>query len=87
MMDYGQFYDGSDFERRFKYKLAWSIVRFIEKGADDVRLKPFEGLKKRHMDALIETRDMRRATSAAIRDADLLKKFIAEWKKFWKAGR
>ena len=86
MMDYGQFYDGSDLERRFKYRLAWSIVRFIEKGADDVRLKPFEGLKNRYMDALIETRNMQRATSAAFKDADLLKKFIAEWKKFWKKG-
>ena len=84
LMDYEQFYAGSDLERRFKYRLAWSIVRFIEKGADDVRLKPFAGLKKRYMDALIETRDMRRATSAAFKDADLLKKFIAEWKKFWK---
>ena len=86
MMDYGQFYGGSDFERRFKYRLAWSVVRFIEKGADEVRLKPFEGLKKRYVDTLIETRDMRRATSAAFKDADLLKKFIAEWKKFWKKG-
>ena len=84
MMDYEQFYGGSDLERRFKYRLAWSVVRFIEKGADEVRLKPFEGLKKRYMDALIETRDMRKATSAAFRDADLLKQFIAEWKKFWK---
>ena len=87
MMDYGQFYGGSDLERRFKYRLAWSVVRFIEKGADDVRLKPFEGLKKRYMDALIETRDMRQATSAAFRDADLLKTFVAEWKKFWKKRR
>ena len=87
MMDYEQFYGGSDLERRFKYRLAWSVVRFIEKGADEVRLKPFEGLKKRYMDTLIETRDMRKATSAAFKDADLLKKFIAEWKKFWKAGR
>ena len=86
MMDYEQFYDGSDFERRFKYRLAWSVVRFIEKGADEVRLKPFEGLKKRYMETLIETRDMRQATSAAFKDADLLKKFIAEWKKFWKKG-
>lgn len=84
MMDYEQFYDGSDLERRFKYRLAWSVVRFLEKGADAVRLKPFEGLKKRYMDALIETRDMRKATSAAFKDADLLKKFVAEWKKFWK---
>ena len=86
MMDYEQFYDGSDFERRFKYRLAWSVVCFIEKGADEVRLKPFEGLKKRYMDALIETHDMRKATSAAFKDADLLKLFIAEWKKFWKKG-
>ena len=86
MMDYEQFYGGIDFERRFKYRLAWSVVRFIEKGADDVRLKPFEGLKRRYMEALIETRDMRQATSAAFKDADLLKKFIAEWKKFWKKG-
>ena len=86
MMDYGQFYDGSDLERRFKYRLAWSVVRFLEKGADKVRLKPFEGLKRRYMDTLIETRDMRKATSAAFKDADLLKKFIAEWKKFWKKG-
>ena len=84
MMDYEQFYGGSDFERRFKYRLAWSVVRFIEKGADDVRLKPFEGLKKRYMEALIETRDMRKATSAAFKDADLLKRFVGEWKKYWK---
>ena len=86
LMDYEQFYGGSDLERRFKYRLAWSVVRFIEKGADEVRLKPFEGLKTRYMDALVETRDMRKATSAAFKDADLLKTFIAEWKKFWKKG-
>ena len=82
-MDYAQFYGGSDFERRFKYRLAWSVIRFLEKGADEVRLKPFDGLKQRYMETLLETRDMRRATSAAFRDEDLLKKFIAEWKKFW----
>ena len=84
LMDYAQFYDGNDFARRFKYRLAWSIVRFLEKGADEVRLKPFAGLKQRYVEALLETRDMRRATSAAFKDEDLLKKFIAEWKKFWK---
>ena len=83
-MDYDRFYDGTDAERRTKYRLAWSVVRFIEKGADEVRLKPFEGLKKRYVDALIETRDMRKATSAAFKDEDLLKKFVVEWKKFWK---
>ena len=86
LMNYEQFYDGSDLERRFKYRLAWSVVRFIEQGADKVRLKPFAGLKKRYMEALVETRDMRKATSAAFVDADLLKRFVAEWKKFWKKG-
>lgn len=83
LMDYAQFYDGSDFERRFKYRLAWSVVRFLEKGADEVRLKPFAGLKQRYVETLLETHDMRRATSAAFKDEDLLKKFLSEWKKFW----
>ena len=84
LMDYEQFYGGGDFERRFKYRLAWSVVRFLEQGADEVRLKPFAGLKQRYIETLLETRDMRRATSAAFKDQDLLKNFIAEWKKFWR---
>ena len=83
-MDYEQFYGGGDLERRFKYRLAWSVVRFLEKGADEVRLKPFAGLKQRYVETLLETRDMRRATSAAFKSEDLLKKFVAEWKKYWK---
>ena len=83
LMDYAQFYDGSDLERRFKYRLAWSVVRFIEKGADEVRLKPFAGLKERYMKALIETKDMHQATMAAFKDPDLLRDFVAEWRKFW----
>ena len=83
LMDYVRFYGGGEVERRFKYKLAWSVVRFIEKGADEVRLKPFAGLKKRYIDTLLETRDMCKATSAAFKNEDLLKTFIAEWKKFW----
>ena len=82
-MDYEQFYDGTDAARRLKYRLARSVVHFIEKGADEVRLKPFEGLKARYLETLLETRDMRRATAAAFRDEDTLKKFVAEWKKFW----
>ena len=84
-MDYGQFYEGTDLERRLKYRLAWSLACFIEKGADEVRLKPFAGFKERYMKSLIETHDMRKATAAAFKNADLLKKFIAEWKAFWKA--
>lgn len=81
--DYEQFYSGTAVARRLKYRLAWSIVRFIEKGADEVRLKPFAGLKARYLETLVKTQDMRKATSAAFGDEDTLRLFIAEWKKFW----
>ena len=83
-MDYADFYGGTDGERKMKYRLAWSMAVFIEKGADLVRLKPFDGLKRRYLRALIETRDMRRATAAAFENEDRLRLFVAEWTKFWK---
>ena len=83
-MDYEAFYEGDDFDRLCKYRAAWSVVRFIEKGADKVRLKPFAGLKERYMRELVETHDMRRATAVAFRNADTLGLFVDEWKKFWK---
>ncbi|MGN0832491.1 MAG: hypothetical protein ACI4RD_02425 [Kiritimatiellia bacterium] len=82
-MDYGAFYAGTDGERRAKYRLAWSIAVFIEQGADLVRLKPFDGLKRRYLRTLVETRDMRRATAAAFGNEDRLRLFVAEWTKFW----
>ena len=84
-MDYEQFYDGSDDARRLKYRLAWSVAFFLEKGADKVRFRPFADLKRRYFDSLLEERDMRRATSAAFGNADTLKLFVDEWKKFWKS--
>ena len=83
-MDYEDFYDGSEFERLMKYRLAWAVVRFIEKGAGEVRLQPFKGLKERYLEKLLETQDMHKATSAAFKDPDMLKAFVSEWKKFWK---
>lgn len=83
MTDYEQFYSGTVAVRRLKYRLVWSVVRFIERGADDVRLKPFAGLKERYFETLLETHDMRRATAAAFKDEDTLKLFVREWQKFW----
>ena len=83
-MDYDQFYDGTDLERRLKYRLAWSIAVFLEKRAEKVRFRPFAKLKNDYFEALFETRDRRRATSAAFRNEDTLKLFVAEWQKFWK---
>ena len=83
-MDYEQFYAGSDFERRLKYRLAWSAAVFLEKGADKVRFRPFAPLKRDYFAALLRTRDMRQASAAAFGDADKLKLFVSEWLKFWK---
>lgn len=82
-MDYQRFYDGSDAERRMKYRLAWSLAFFLEKGAPKVRFRPFESFKRDYIEALLKTRDMRKATETAFRSMDRLKNFVSEWKKFW----
>ncbi len=84
MMDYAQFYDGTDEARRLKYRLALTIVYFLEKGAPEIRFQPFKDLKRDYLDALLRTRDMREATRAAFARPDRLKLFVNEWKKFWK---
>ena len=82
-MDYGEFYGGTDAERRLRYRLAWSIAFFIEKGAPEVRFRPFENLKRDYIEGLLDSHDMRKATAAAFGSADGLGNFISEWKKFW----
>jgi len=84
-MDYEVFYAGADAERRFKYRLAWSLAVFLEKGADKVRQRPFARLKRDYFEALFKSRDMRAATAAAFGSPDMLKLFVAEWMKFWKS--
>jgi len=83
-MDYKQFYGGTDAERHLKYRLAWSIAVFIEKGAPLVRFEPFKNLKRDYIEALLKTHDMRQATDAAFGSADKLAQFVTEWKRFWK---
>ena len=84
LADYDEFYGGSDLVRRMKYRLAWSIAVFIEKGAPNVRFRPFAKLKSDYMEALISTRDMKQATMAALLgNEDLTKNFLREWRKFW----
>ncbi len=82
-MDYEQFYAGTGEERRIKYRIAWSIAVFIEKGAPLVRFEPFKDLKRDYIAALLKTKDMREATVAAFGSSSRLKDFIAEWLKFW----
>jgi len=81
-MGYGEFYSGSDAERRLKYRLALSVACFLERGAPKVRFDPFKGLKGRYVEALFETKDMRRATAAAFENEDHRRLFAAQWRKY-----
>lgn len=84
-MDYAEFYAGSDFERRLKYRLALSVAYFIEKGAPKIAREPFKNLKRDYMNSLLRNRDMRKATADAFGSTENFKRFVAEWKKFWQA--
>ncbi len=84
-MDYEQFYSGTDEVRRLKYRVAWSMAYFLEKGACKVLREPFKNVKKDYVDSLLKTKDMRKATAAAFKSEDVVKRFVKEWKKFWLA--
>lgn len=84
-MDYEQFYSGTDMERRIKYRAAWSMAYFLEKGAPRVLREPFKNVKSDYVANLLKTKDMRKATAAAFKNADFVKRFVKEWKKFWLA--
>ena len=82
-MDYAQFYAGSDYERRRRYRLAWSVVYFVEHGMREIRHDPFRSFKRQYFAELAKSEDMRRATAAAMGSEDRLKMFCNEWKRFW----
>ena len=84
-MDYGEFYDGSDSLRRLKYRVAWSMAYFLEKGAPNVRFAPFKDLKRDYVKALLKCGDMNKATEEAFGAPEKKRLFVSEWKKFWKA--
>ena len=82
-MDYAEFYAGTDRERRMKYRLAWSVAVFLEKGAREVRHDPFKTFKADYVNALFETHDMLKATNAAFGSRERLQLFVSEWLRFW----
>ena len=82
-MDYAEFYAGTDAERRLKYRLAWSIAYFLEKGAPELRFRPWENLKKDYVANLMKTHDMLKATSAAFGSQEKFDKFVSDWREFW----
>ena len=82
-MNYTEFYAGTDAERRLKYRLAWSIAYFLEKGAPLVRFQPFATLRADYINAVLRTHDRDAATDAAFGSDERLKLFIREWKSFW----
>lgn len=84
MMDYEEFYGGTDADRRLKYHLALSVAIFLEYGTGKIRFDPFKNLKRDYFKGLFETKDMRKATAAAFGRKEKLDLFVAEWLKFWK---
>ncbi len=84
-MDYEQFYSGSDIERHIKYRLAWSIAYFLEKGAHKVLREPFKNVKRDYIASLLKNHDMQKATADAFGSEENFKRFVAEWRKFWRA--
>jgi hypothetical protein len=84
MMDYDEFYSGDDYQRYFKYRLAWSVAWFMEHGAAKVRFEPFKDLKRDYIASLLECRDMRKATFAAFGTVEKMDLFCKEWLKYWK---
>lgn len=82
-MNYEQFYEGTNLERRFKYRLAWSIAVFIEEGLDEIRNKPFKDFKSDYMKYLLLTKDPAEATARAFKNKEMLDRFLAEYVKFW----
>jgi len=87
MMDYAQFYAGTDTQRRTNYRLAWSVVYFMEHGMRDVSHDPFRDLKRLYFQEHARSKDMRKATLAAFGSEERLILFCNEWKKFWKIRR
>ena len=86
-MDYERFYAGTDAERRLKYRLAWSVARFLERGAPEILKTPFADLKRDYLSALLKTRDMSLATAAAFGSVERVELFVEEWLKYWKAPK
>lgn len=89
-LDYREFYAGGPEELRFKYRLAWSVCRFLEKGVElkgarGMAFAPFRRLKLEYLEALLAWRDPRRATAAVLGDGDKLEKFIDEWRRYWES--
>ncbi len=82
-MDYETFYSGTDLERRLKYRLAWSVAVFLEKGAPEVRFQPFANLKRDYITTLLKSHDLHEATESAFGSRDKQAEFIAAWRKFW----
>ena len=83
-MESDEFYAGTDIERHLKYRMAWSIAYFLEKGADKVSGKPYKNVKRNYIATLVKTHDMHKATDAAFAGEAYVEKFVAAWLKFWK---
>lgn len=82
-MDYKAFYDGTQEEVAAKYRLAWALAYFLEKGAPKVRFRPYERLRENYLKALVRTRSMYEATDEVLNE-ETREDFVSDWLDFWK---
>ncbi len=80
---YDEFYGGTQEEIVARYRLAWSIAYFLEVGAPKLRFKPFAGLRRDYVKALVDTRSTDEAGHITL-DGDFQKQFISAWLAFWR---
>lgn len=81
-MNHQQFYDKDEEKRRQNYALAWAMVYYLRKGAPLERPPRNVKILERYVDALWETRDPVKATSAAFEEVSV-RTFEREFLAFW----
>jgi hypothetical protein len=80
-LDYRDFYSGN---LEQNYSLAWGLMFFLQKGATILRKKNnYSEIPSKYYDALIETKDGRKATKIAWAGIDM-DKFSRDFTDFWK---
>ncbi|MFA6290785.1 MAG: DUF1570 domain-containing protein [Victivallales bacterium] len=81
-LDYQDFYSSANLDQN--YSLAWGLMFFLQKGAPVLKGKNnYSEIPSKYYEALIETKDGRRATKIAWSGVDMVK-FGRDFADFWR---
>jgi hypothetical protein len=80
-MSHKEFIEPSSVEKN--YALAWGLMFFLHKGANVLKDKNnYSEIPMKYYDAIIETRELKKADETAWKDIDM-KKFEKDFTEFW----